>query len=154
MWSLPLRIKVYEALGALGDRRLSRKGNIGTVRSSEGDKTYDVAYDPDTRAITSNDNGSYWQKYLGYPAISLLLDLGVLTHDAQWEQALAGLPWKKLNDQFKHDYGKTEAAALSEAEARGHDPKALVDAVDDLLEQISTLKLEPLGTTKRPPKQA
>jgi len=71
-WKMPPLIKVYEALGALGDGRVrivdSRRA---LVTSSDGTKTYEVETSEDGREISSNDNASYWQGYLGYPAIAV-----------------------------------------------------------------------------------
>lgn len=77
-WKLSPRIKVFEALGALADDRISMNENGATVRSSSGNKSYIVTYDSKQQTIISNDNGSYWQGYLGYPAIAYLLKLGKL----------------------------------------------------------------------------
>ena len=34
-----------------------------------------------TLSITANDNASYWQGYLGYPAVAVLLAIGALHAD-------------------------------------------------------------------------
>jgi hypothetical protein len=78
-WKPAPLIKVYEALGSIGDGRFEVAGNTAKVYSSSGKKFYDVMYDPIKQAITANDNGSYWVGYLGYPSIVLLLALGVVT---------------------------------------------------------------------------
>ncbi|MEK7499359.1 MAG: hypothetical protein AAB649_02015 [Patescibacteria group bacterium] len=57
-WNIPPRIKVYEALGAIADNRIQITGNEAQVVSSSGNKTYEVMYNPQEQAITSNDNGS------------------------------------------------------------------------------------------------
>ena len=46
------------------------------VVSSDGTKKYRVEISADGREISSNDNASYWQGYLGYPAIAVLMARG------------------------------------------------------------------------------
>ena len=79
------------------------------VVSSEGAKTYRVELSADGREISSNDNASYWQGYLGYPAIAVLMSRGTLRASAAAMRALAGIPWKELNRRFKNDYARTTA---------------------------------------------
>ena len=68
-WEHPPIIKIYEALGAVADNRVELSENTAKVFSSSGNKFYDVSYDRDSNSIMTNDNGSYWKGYLGYPAI-------------------------------------------------------------------------------------
>jgi len=65
-WKLPPIVKAYEALGAIGDGRVKLLDERrALVTSSAGDKTYEVETSADGREISSNDNASYWQGYLG-----------------------------------------------------------------------------------------
>ena len=66
LWKLPPMVKVYEALGAVGDGRvhLSRLRQADVI-SSSGAKTYQVVWSEDMQKITSNDNASYWQGLYG-----------------------------------------------------------------------------------------
>jgi hypothetical protein len=68
-WARPPIIKMYEALGAIGDQRVHVDGATAKVFSSSGNKHYTVRYDRENGAITANDNGSYW---VGYWAIRVL----------------------------------------------------------------------------------
>lgn len=109
LWKLPVRIKVYEALGALADERLQLiSSSRGTVTSSSGNKTYDVIYTPKTNEINTNDNASYWQGYLGYPALAFLMKIGLLPFDESLASSLKGIAWKEINQKFKNDFSKTE----------------------------------------------
>jgi hypothetical protein len=77
-WKLPPIVKVYEALGAIGDGRVRiEDSRVAFVTSSDASKTYEVETSADGREIASNDNASYWQGYLGYPAIAVLLARGM-----------------------------------------------------------------------------
>src|ERR1700737_924015 len=101
-WKIPPLIKAYEALGAIGDGRVrivdSRRA---LVTSSDGTKTYEVETSENGYEISSNDNASYWQGYLGYPAIAVVLACGTLRASAEATGALAGVTWQELNRRFK-----------------------------------------------------
>ena len=153
-WKMPPIIKVYEAIGALGDGRV-RLGDDGRARiaSSEGNKTYDVEISADGREISSNDSASYWQGYLGYPAIAVLLARGLYRPPANVIDALAGIPWKEINRKFKNDYDKTLAEVNTIVEQSGHDPDAVrveAEAVMDALKKLSPLR----GKRRRPPSES
>src|SRR6185312_4532977 len=104
LWKLPPIIKIYEAAGAIGDGRLELIDETrATVTSSDGAKTYEVAFDAAARTVAANDNASYWQGYLGYPGIAMLLLRGVLEVSRETAAALRGIAWKELNRRFKND---------------------------------------------------
>jgi hypothetical protein len=150
-WKMPPLIKVYEAMGALGDGRVRlQDGGRAQVTSSEGDKTYAVEISADNREISSNDNASYWQGYLGYPAIAVLLARGFYRPPANVIDALAGIPWKELNRRFRNDYDKTLEAVSKTVEENGHDPDAVRIEAEALMEAVR--KLAPVrGHRRRPP---
>jgi hypothetical protein len=102
IWGVPPELKVFEALGAVADGRVQEQGmNSATVVSSDGSKRYTVSWDPDRNLVSSNDNASYWQGYLGYPAIAYLMSRGQLPFDAGLAARLAALAWKTLNAKLK-----------------------------------------------------
>jgi hypothetical protein len=103
VWKLPPKIKIYEALGSVADSRLEVMGNSAKVYSSSRGKYYTVTYDAAQQAIMCNDNGSYWQGYLGYPAIAYLLESGVISYDHDLAKLLGDIHWKDINQGFKND---------------------------------------------------
>jgi hypothetical protein len=126
LWKMPPLAKIYEALGAIGDGRVHLTDpSHATVISSSGDKTYTVELDSETRQISSNDNASYWQGYLGYPAIAVLILHGLYSPQPETLKALSGVPWKKLNTRYRNDYARTLDDVLARAEAHGASPAAL-----------------------------
>ncbi len=150
-WQLPPLIKVYEALGAVGDGRVRiEDARRAVVTSSDGSKNYEVEMSADGREIASNDNASYWQGYLGYPAIAVLLERGFYRAPANVCDALAGVAWKELNTKFKNDYAKTIAEVEKHVEQSGHDPDAVrseADALLSFLRQLAPVR----GKRSRPP---
>lgn len=153
-WKMPPLIKVYEALGAIADGRVRLEDeNHAFVTSSEADKTYEVELSDDGREISSNDNASYWQGYLGYPAVAVLLMRGLYRAPANVIDALAEIPWKEINRRFKNDYDKTLAEVNKTVEASGHDPDAVASEVESITEALR--KLAPVrGKRRRPPSES
>ncbi len=140
-WKMPPVIKLYEALGAVGDSRCELAGpSVAFVRSSCGDKTYRVETDDGGRELSSSDNASYWQGYLGYPAIAVLFQRGVLKLDPQAAAALAGIPWHNLNQRFKNDYAKTLAEVERRLAASGQDSSRVRAAAHATIEALRELK--------------
>lgn len=151
MWKEPPVIKVYEALGSLGDGRVKANGNTATVLSSSGNKFYTVTFDPEANAITANDNASFFQGYLGYPMIAFLLQNGSLAHDKRWEEALRGFAWKDINVQFKNNWDKTAEYIRDKLVTRGYSLEEFDRELDNIMAQIKKLKLERLKPGAKPP---
>lgn len=150
-WDIPPRIKVYEALGCLADKRIIIEGNSAEVVSSSGGKKYSVLYDSEKNAITSNDNGSYWKGYLGYPAIAFLLAKNIISYDHKLADVLKGISWKDINTKFKNDFDKTEKFILDEIAKNKTVGSSLNKEVNRILKSIKELSLNKLGETQKPP---
>src|SRR5579872_2874520 len=153
-WKMPPLIKIYEAIGALGDGRVRLEDeHRAAVTSSEGDKTYTVEISDDGPEVSSNDNASYWQGYLGYPAIAVLLIRGLYRAPANVIDALAGIPWKEINRRVQNDYDQTIAEVNRTVEASGHDPDAVASEVESIIEALRAFR--PVrGKRKRPPSES
>jgi len=153
LWKLPPIAKVYEALTAVADGRVTLTSETtAQVGSSDGSKTYDLNWSADGLAVSSNDNASYWQGYLGYPIIALLLVQGRVAYDPAVAQALAGVPWKALNTQFKRNYARAIEHVLADIAAKGGDRAAIEREVEAILEQLGALGLERGPRGKGPPR--
>ncbi|MFZ8791539.1 MAG: hypothetical protein ACO2OS_04575 [Thermosphaera aggregans] len=127
--SKPPRIKVLEAIGAVGDGRIRMVGaNKALVTSSTGEKEYTVVAvkeGADTFRVFSNDNGTVFKSYIGYPIISLLILMGELPLDNTIAKALSGIPWKELNEKYQK-YAVVENIVVSRAERLGV-PRTTID---------------------------
>ena len=142
-WKMPPKAKVYEALSAVADQRVAITGlTAAQVQSSSHDKTYDVEWSVDIRAITSNDNASHWQGYIGYPIIAVLLKIGKLSFNTHIAELLAGVPWKVINDRFKRDYDKAINHVLDQIEAKGGNREEVTQEVEKIYEQFSAMGLQ------------
>ncbi len=152
-WKLPPKAKIYEALTAVADGRVKLKeGQTAEVLSSDGTKTYTVEWSADFRQITSNDNGSYWQRYIGYPIIAVLMVLGRLTFDVKAAQALSGIAWKQVNSKFQNDYDKAVESVLMNLDWGSGFRQSVISEADRIFAQIEKLDLGALPRRRRPPK--
>lgn len=141
-WKQPPLVKVYEAFSAVAAGRVELTSpDRATVASSNGAKTYDVRWSGDASAIVSDDNGSRWQGYAGYPIIAVLLVLGRLHADPALMAPLAGVDWHELNERFKRKYDEAVAHVLEEAGAAGADAEAIAAEARRVAAQFGDLRL-------------
>jgi len=139
--ALPPRIKVLEALGSLADGRIRAVGDAeATVISSMGDRSYRVYVDLARGVAYSDDNGTKYRGYVGYPIIAFLMLKGVLPVDRRMAEALKGIPWKTLNERYKR-YAIVESIVKEEVAKRGVSSRELDDFVDGVLKRLAQLQL-------------
>lgn len=154
LWKMPPKAKIYEAVSAVADGRVKIVADgKAEVVSSTGGKTYIVEWSPDISRITSNDNASYWQGYLGYPIIAVLCLLGKLDYDKSIAAHLSGILWKKLNTQYRNDYSKAIDQVLTSLKEQGINSDIIIGEVDRIMEQLGSLKLDRLPKRTAPPKE-
>lgn len=150
-WKIPPKIKIREALGAIGDKRIEIIENEAKVYSSSKGKFYVVKYSSDNNEIMANDNGSYWRDYLGYPSIAFLMLKGVLSYNPKFTEALKDIYWKDINTKFKNDFKKTEEEINKIVKERGISIEELNTEVDLIYEKIKELHLKKFGERILPP---
>jgi hypothetical protein len=154
-WRLPPKAKVYEAFSAVADGRVSIAGpGTAEVVSSARDRTYTVEWSGDGAVVSSNDNASYWQGYLGYPIIAVLLVQGRVRADEGVVGLLGGVPWHDLNARFKRDYDAAVEHVLESFAEREPDRAHVVAEVDGVMAQLEALDLQRAGRGRRPPRGA
>ena len=153
LWKLPPRIKVYEALGAIADGRVELVDeHSARVHSSARQKTYDVSWNWEQNEMASNDNGSYWQKYLSYPGLAVLMMLAKLPYEEKYAQALKDISWGNLNEEMRRDYGKVEGYVLGLAQERGVNRDELYAYTTNTLQAFGELELNRPTVLKLPPR--
>jgi len=148
-WDIPPIIKIYEALGAFADGRVEVEGSLVKVYSSSRNKFYDVEYDPKSASIMTNDNGSYWKGYLGYPAIAYLMTIKVLTYNSDLCGLLHGIAWKDINTKFKNNFEKSLDFILKDLSKVSREELEMY--AQDIQAKIVALNLNLLGAKKLPP---
>jgi len=141
---LPPRIKVLEAIGSIGDSRVRVISDTeASVVSSTGEREYRVVVireSESTYRVYSNDNGTLYRGYIGYPIIAFLMVKGVIPIDKDVMRAMTGIPWKELNEKYKK-YAIVENIVVSRAERMGVSRKVVDDYINFVLKKLSTLKL-------------
>ena len=145
IFGLPPKAKVYEAFSAIAEGRVKLLAPTkAQVTSSSGDKTYTVEWSDDNSAVSSNDNASHWQHYLGYPILAAWMLREKLRYDPKIAELLAGVPWKKLNTQFRNDYDKAIESVLNDLKARNVRIDTLTSEIDSIADQVAQLRLSKL----------
>ena len=133
---LPPRIKVLEALGAVVDGRVRLVGEGRCeVVSSEGDRVYNVVVEGGF--VYSNDNGTLYRGYVGYPILACLMAEGKLPIDAELGEKLRGVPWRRLNEQYKR-YEEVLKRIYAERGIERERAEAYIDAV---LRRLAAMRL-------------
>jgi hypothetical protein len=141
---LPPKIKVLEAAGSIADGRvrvLEDRGSkvVAVVESSMGDRSYNVVIEitgPKLIVASSNDNGTRFRGYIGYPIISLLMIKGLIPRDQEVEEALKGIPWRVLNEQYK-SYERVLEEIIARVKATGGE--RLVSKVRGYMENVMSI---------------
>ena len=151
-WKMPPKAKVFEAFSAVADERVEITGPTSAiVTSSAGDKTYNVDWSEDGSTINSNDNASYWQGYLGYPIIAVLIATKRIVVSDDVLHDLTGINWNALNKEHKRNYDAAVESALEELRDKGRSPDPIVNAADRVFEELAALNLKRWKKRKRPP---
>lgn len=140
----PPRIKVLEAAGAIGDGRITPiSENKAVVRSSLGDREYKVVIvgeQGEFYRVYSNDNGTMHRGYVGYPILAFMIIKGVLPRDNEVIRAMAGVPWKELNERYQK-YAVVENIVITRAERMGVPRSIIDDYINIVFKRLSLLKV-------------
>ncbi len=142
---LPPRIKVLEALGAIADGRVKiLDGQRAIVNSSDYTRVYHVYFDEAKSLVYSDDNGTIFRGYVGYPIIAFLMLKGLLPFDEKIASALKGIEWRKLNEKYKK-YSIVEQIVKSRAKSRGVMPWIIDRFVIQVFSELrrKTLRFDP-----------
>lgn len=137
MEKMPPIEKVYEAWTALADNRVKMNEDSAKVYSSDGSKEYTVRFHGDL--FSSDDNGTYWRGYAGYPVIAVLMLQGRLPYNQEEASLWKNINWTDLNKKHKNNY----AAAVEEIEKeRGIDSNKARNEAGKVMEALRDLPIE------------
>ena len=139
--------KILEAYTAIADNHVKLENDQALVTSSNETKTYTVTFHDNT--YTSNDNASYWQGYLGYPGIVVLMLQGKLPYDKELAQQFAGVDWNKINQEYKRNYAQAADAVMT---AKGIDKKKAETELHHVYNVIKQLSIIVKRGSLRSPK--
>ena len=102
-------------------------------------------------SITSNDNASYYQGYLGYPIVATLMHVGKLDYDRNVATQLSGVHWKQINQKHKNKYEKAIEEVLQTLAKKGVDVSLINAEVDRIYESLSKMSFGMLSRRRKPP---
>ena len=102
MEKIPPIEKIAEAYTAIEDKRIKLYKNYATVLSSNKQKEYLIKWK--NNLYYSNDNSTYWQGYMGYPVLAVLMLQGVLPLNKKISQYFKNINWNELNKKHKKNY--------------------------------------------------
>ena len=138
---LPPRIKVLEALSAVcGGRVKVINDKFCRVISSDGTRTYNVYVDIENRVAYSDDNGTKFRRYVGYPIIAFLMHKNIIPIDEDVGKIIKDVRWRELNERYKkYDLVMNEIYKM--LNIYGIDRKHVDDYINNVLEILKKLKL-------------
>lgn len=139
LWKLPPIEKIPEAYGAIADGRVTMKDSAADVVSSDGTKTYHVRWNGNL--YSSDDNGSKWQGYTGYPVVAVLLLQGKLPLNQEVMTLFKNIPWKEINKKHKNKYAEALAEIFEDIRANGGDPDRIRQEMQTVYSALEALKL-------------
>lgn len=148
-WDIPPIEKIHEAFSAIVDERITILDSYAKVTSSDRKKEYTIEWNEDI--YSSNDNASFWQGYMGYPVIAVLMLQGKITFDQDVATNFKGINWKELNKKCKNNYAKAVGIIMGELEQKGVDTQRIIDEVNNIYTQIKNINVKRRQSTIRPP---
>ncbi len=140
--STPPRVKVLEAVGAVaGDRVRVLSESEAEVRASEGDRTYRVFLDTARGLADSDDNGTRFRNYIGYPILAFMMVKGLLPYDEEIGKALKDVKWRSINELFKN-YRLVERYIKEELKRTGITSERVDSYIASVMDALSGMTLQ------------
>ncbi|MCI9540371.1 MAG: hypothetical protein HFG39_04815 [Lachnospiraceae bacterium] len=147
---LPPIEKIHEAYSAIADKRVVLKENEAEVSSSDLTKTYMVKWKDEV--YSSNDNASYWQGYVGYPIIAVLMLQGKLPLNQEIAMYFQGINWKKINTEYKNKFSEAVSQIMGGLKEKGIDCNKIEEEIQKVYQEIGRLTIQTKRSSIRPPK--
>lgn len=148
---IPPREKIHEALSAIADDRIViTSDNSAEIYSSNNTKKYLVEWNENE--YSSNDNGTFWQGYPGYPIIAILLIKDNIIYDKNIVQYFKNINWKEINTKFNNDYAKAVNSVYQELESQGVDIKYIDNEISKIYDALKTMGIIVKKSKLFPPK--
>lgn len=147
IWKMPPIEKVPEAFSAIADNRVEMSEDHALVYASDRGKSYKVTWRDGV--YNSDDNGSRWQGYTGYPIIAVLMLQGRLPLDREIVREFANVDWGALNKEFKRKYDQSLALVMRGIAERGGDCARIDREINCVYQALNGLQL-PRRKTARP----
>lgn len=138
MKKLPPIEKIPEAYTAIEDSRVIMFDDYANVKSSNNEKEYLIKWKDNV--YYSNDNSTYWQGYVGYPVIAVLMLQNKLSLNREISKYFKNINWNQLNKDNKRDYHESLVQALDGVAEE--DIKKIHDEINRVYEEIKSMDIE------------
>ena len=149
-WGTPPIEKIHEAFSAVVDGRINLNEGFAKVSSSDYKKEYTIEWNENE--YSSNDNASYFQGYIGYPVIAVLMLQGKINYNQEIANHFKGINWKELNTKHKNKYAIVVANILENLANGGIDVNEINEEVDRIYDQIKNIDISYKRSKYFPPK--
>lgn len=138
MEKMPPIEKIPEAYTAIEDNRVELFDDYAIVKSSNFEKEYLIKWKDNI--YYSNDNSTYWQGYVGYPVIAVLMLQAKLPLNKEVSKYFKEINWNKLNKDNKRDYKQSLEQVL---ENNSTEEKSIIfNEINLVFEEIKNLNIE------------
>lgn len=137
MEKLPPIEKIPEAYTVIEDERIALFEDYAKVKSSGGKREYLIKWKGNV--YYSDDNSTYWQRYIGYPVIAVLMLKGKLSLNRKVSAFFKGVNWYQLNKKNERDYAKSLSAVLESVSSA--DKEEIHREINEVFEEIKNLDL-------------
>lgn len=138
MQKLPPIEKIAESYTAIIDNRIELHEDYAVCKSSDGLKSYDIRWKDNV--YYSNDNSTYWQGYIGYPVIAVLLIKGILPLNKDVLPYFKNIKWKDINKKHKNNYKEALDEVL--VDLTDEEKQLIIKDMNFVYEKIKTLDIE------------
>ena len=138
MLKLPPKEKIPEAYTALEDNRIKLLKNQAIVGSSNKEKEYFIQWQGNV--YYSNDAATYWQGYLGYPVIAVLMLQKKITWKKEISAYFKNVNWHEINLANKRDYKKALEYVIEKNSEE--EKKKIYNEINRVYEEIKKLDIE------------
>ena len=143
--------KIHEAYSSIVDGRVTIANNQATVLSSDRTKSYLVTWNDNI--YQSNDNGSYWVGYVGYPILAVLMLQGKLPYNENVASCFKGIKWKKLNMLHQNHYSEVVSLIMSNLSQKGINCDFINNEINTVYCKLQSLDISTKKSSILPPKE-
>jgi len=133
---LPPIEKIAEAYTAIEDNRVELFLDYAIVKSSNYEKEYLIKWKDNV--YYSNDNSTYWQGYIGYPVIAVLMLKNQLSLNREISKYFKDINWNELNKEYKRNYQETLNHVLNDISAKD----LIFKEMNKVFDEIKSLNIE------------
>jgi hypothetical protein len=152
LWKKPHISKIYEALTVIADDRIEIDGNNAVCYSEDGNKVFNIKYDPKVGSLMSNDSAAYYTRTLSYPMIAYLMMIGTVHYDRKLKNILRKIDWEDIYKNFKNDYDKSIKFVLGELKRNGDDVEFIRTETKKIYDFVCKLDIKTFGEFQKPQK--